>query len=113
MFPKHKAGSILARRIATAPAAAIGVLFALAVAPSAPQAKVYCSEPVLPFCVNRSGVFEDATSEERCRGEVEKFYTGMEEYVECLGRQQQEARDRAEEIKARFACMSRGEANCR
>jgi hypothetical protein len=101
------------RSLTSALVGSVSVLLVLAAGLDPALAKVYCSEPVLPFCVNRSGVFEDATAEERCKSEVEKFNDGMEEYVQCLGEQQREARERAEEIAARFECMSRGEENCR
>lgn len=77
------------------------------------QTKTYCSEPVTPFCVNQTNVFEDSSAQERCRVEVDEYVEGMEEHADCLGKQQQEMRERAAEIQERFACMSRGESDCR
>lgn len=105
-----------ARRRALAAAAFAGALFGslcfLALPGLSQTNKTYCSEPVRPFCIDQAGVFEDATAEERCRIEVDKYVEGMEEYAACLGEQQKEVREQAAEIEERFACMARGEANC-
>ena len=95
------------------PAIVLFSILCLVAMPGLSQIKTYCSEPVTPFCVNRAGVFEDSTAQERCRIEVDKYVEGMEQYAACVGEQQKEARTRAAEIEERFACMSRGEANCR
>lgn len=104
-----------ARRGALAAAAFAGTLFAslcFLALPGLSQTKTYCSEPVRPFCIDQTGVFEDATAEERCRIEVDKYVEGMEEHADCLGEQQKEVRERAAEIEEHFACMARGETDC-
>jgi hypothetical protein len=74
--------------------------------------KTYCSEPVTPFCASRSGVFEDDRASDRCRDEVRDFAAGMREYIDCLGKQREEAAERIKLIEERFACMARGDDNC-
>ena len=77
------------------------------------QTKTFCSEPVTPFCVNQDTVYEDDAAKDRCLADVEQYVRGLDEFVECLGKQQQEARDRGTEMKARFECMEQGRNDCR
>lgn len=73
----------------------------------------FCSEPVLPFCINQPAVFESDMARSRCGAEAEAFAEGMRAYARCLEEQRQEALDRAAEIEKRFRCMARGEEDCR
>ena len=87
------------------------VLTLLLSAPS-PQAAIFCSEPVEPFCVESDTTFEDQLGIKRCRGEVDEYVGGLEGYVECLAAQQKEIRGRGDAIKERFECRASGKAGC-
>lgn len=80
--------------------------------PSFSQTKTYCSEPVQPFCVDQSGVFEDATARERCSIEVEKYMEEIGGYLGCLDALQKEVRQQAEGIRKHFSCKSGNEKDC-
>ena len=76
-------------------------------------AQVYCSEPVLPFCVNRSGVYEDELAAQRCGDEIRNYAQGMRRHADCLRKQADASSARAEEIERRHDCMRKGGAECR
>lgn len=81
--------------------------------PLAAVAQTYCSAPVLPFCVNRTGVYEDPPEAERCGDEIRRYAQGMRKHAECLRKQAAEAIARAEQIERRHACMLEGREDCR
>lgn len=76
------------------------------------QVKTFCSEPVTPFCVNRSAIFDDAVAREACRREVRDYAAGLERYVQCLDEQSREAEARAEAVTKRFECKEQGREEC-
>lgn len=79
---------------------------------AAAQTKTFCSEPVTPFCANRPGVFDDDTARARCRDDVASYATKMAAFIDCLGKQQQEATARIKQVEDRFACMADGNDHC-
>lgn len=79
----------------------------------AARAAVYCSEPVTPFCVNRTAIYEDDSAAQTCGEEIREFAEGMSEYIECLGRMAEEARARVDELRERHECMAAGRDGCR
>lgn len=81
--------------------------------PLTAAAQTYCSAPVLPFCVNRTEVYQDRLAAERCGDEVRVYAQKMRGYAECLQRQAAEAAGRADEVERRHACMQGGGENCR
>lgn len=80
--------------------------------PPSAQVKTFCSEPVTPFCVNRSALFEDDLAKQRCEQEVSDYRASMAEYIECLSVQAEEADQRSSQIARRFDCMAAAGEDC-
>jgi hypothetical protein len=73
----------------------------------------FCSEPVIPFCVESDATYEDELETKRCRSELENYVGGLKGYADCLKVQQQEANERGEELQSLFDCRASGKAGCR
>ena len=109
---------LLIRNEASAPLRLVGAVLSFATMlsfapPAAGQVKTFCSEPVTPFCVNRSEVYKDPVAKEACRREVKDYAAGLGRYSDCVRKQALEGEARAEAILERFACMERGGDDCR
>ena len=46
----------------------------------------YCSEPSAPSCASRYGSFDDEWDFERCKREMERYKSDVEEFIDCNNR---------------------------
>jgi len=92
------------------------VLFLLAtagaVAPQMAAAIMFCSEPSKPYCLDAYGTFDDQWSFDQCRDEVQSFVDSVNRYVDCLGDEQREKTNDANEAVERFNCRASGNDFC-
>lgn len=64
------------------------VAFAMVTTPSFAY---FCSEPSSPYCVNSYGAFTDGYDFEDCKREVEQYGSEVEDYLECLNDESEQA----------------------
>ncbi len=76
------------------------------------QARMICTEPLVPYCVDISDTYEDELALRRCRRDIKKYTVAIEEYVQCLSKKSDEIAKKANEMRRRFDCKERGETNC-
>lgn len=63
------------------------------------SAFAYCSEPSSePWCLSDDDSFQTESGFEDCRWEVERFVDDVNDYVDCLEREQQSLRDEIEDL---------------
>ncbi|MEW9837303.1 hypothetical protein [Mesorhizobium marinum] len=57
----------------------------------------YCDEPDAPYCASRFGGFDDEYEFDRCRREMQSFRDEVEEILECLQGEVNDAQQAANE----------------
>jgi hypothetical protein len=91
----------------------VAVLIAVMTLMSASQpasAYGFCSEPRPPWCANHG--FNDKSSYESCRREMETYLRDVENYLECLRKKAKDTADESDKAVQRFNCNAEGRSVC-
>ena len=89
---------------------ALAVLGSVAVVPSTAHALI-CSEPSEPYCIDDFDGF-DRMEFESCRSDVESYLQNVEDYIDCMRREQQRVSEDANDVIEKFNCLAAGETYC-
>ena len=54
------------------------------------KAQIFCSEPLLPACLQVSSTGQDAPGITRCAQDVENYASEVRQYLDCTERKRQE-----------------------
>lgn len=81
--------------------------FLLAACVPIAQAQSYCSEPAEPSCISMLGISRDKFTFQLCRDEVEHYRQEVQDYVECLRDDQEDAIAQLNEVIERFNTCAR------
>ncbi len=60
------------------------LLALLLLLPAAAEAKQFCSDPLVPYCIKAGEMSEDLLSADDCRRRVERHIVDLERYAGCL-----------------------------
>lgn len=80
--------------------------------PATGQAMLYCSEPDPPSCVDSFYTFDDQSSFDRCRRELQSYLTEVSDYRACLMTAADDSADEATDLVERFNCKAEGNSFC-
>ena len=83
---------------------------ALAALPT--DAQTLCSAPIAPICVDVATTYDDATTKDRCRQDLERYSDAVDDHTACLREQIEELNDHRDTLEAFFACRSEGGTDC-
>lgn len=68
------------------------------------EARAYCSEPLVPYCLKSGAVAEDGVlSDRECRGRVTDYIRDLERYATCLSDQLTQTEADIERFRALIA----------
>jgi hypothetical protein len=77
--------------------------------PGTASAQEFCSEPVVPYCVDREGEFDTTLQLNRCEDDLRAYRAQLDEYEQCISdkiigmREQLEAAEKSvEEAREEF-----------
>lgn len=97
-------------RTRTLAAPILAAVLALAAVPAGAQ--TLCSAPIAPICVDVETTYDDASTADRCRQDVEAYSESVEAYAACLQEQIDELRSHRDALDESFACRSEGGTDC-
>lgn len=73
---------------------------------------VLCSQPVEPTCVSSELTYEDEQRINRCRQDMERYASQVEEYVDCLKRKSKHQIEVLEDLRHQLECRANDEVSC-
>ena len=72
-----------------------------------------CYKPTIPMCVeNYYGNFNSKSDFEMCKREVENYLGDLQDYIQCLEKEINEAIEEQNEVIKKFNCKARGDSYC-
>ena len=72
-----------------------------------------CYKPTIPMCVeNYYGNFNSKSDFEMCKMEVENYLRDLQEYIQCLEDEINEAIEEQNKVIKKFNCKARGDSYC-
>lgn len=88
----------------------LAAVLALAALPTAAQ--TLCSAPIAPICVDVETTYDDPSTADRCRQDVDAYTEAVDDYAACLQEQIDELRSHSDTLQETFACRSQGGTDC-
>lgn len=83
----------------------VSTALAHAVVPA--SAQIYCSEPIVPYCLDSRSTGGDSSSVMRCREDVETFAEDVADYLACLDENAASLRAKVKAMREKIENMER------
>lgn len=75
-------------------------------------AQTLCSAPIAPICVDVETTYDDPTTADRCRQDLERYSAAVDDHTACLRAQIDELEAHRDTLEAFYACRSEGGTDC-